>query len=97
VAGVGATVDALAGDAASGTLAAGTLGGVFVSADGGASWSASNDGLSNDNVLCVVFSGGTLLAGTNGGSVFQRIETAPREPVARPASPSSPRAVPPRA
>lgn len=95
-AGVGATVDALARDSTSGTLAAGTTAGVFVSGDGGASWAASNDGLANDNVFCLAYSGGTLLAGTNGGSVFQRIETAPREPVARPAGPSTPRALPPR-
>lgn len=96
VAGVGATVNALAEDAASGALAAGTLAGVFGSIDGGASWSASNVGLANDNVLCLAFSGGTLLAGTNGGSVFERIRTEPREPVARPAHSTGPRALPPR-
>ncbi len=96
VAGVGATVDALAEDAASGSLAAGTLAGVYESGNGGVSWSASNDGLTNDNVLCLSYASGLLLAGTNGGSVFQEIRTAPREPVSRSARPAGPRALPPR-
>ena len=88
---------ALAEDPASGALAAGTLAGVLTSTDGGATWSAENDGLGNPNVLSLVWLGrGALLAGTDGGSVFEGIETAERAPVTRPESPKVVRPVPPR-
>ena len=95
-AGVNAPVRALAEDAESGALAAGTLVGVFESADAGATWSAENDGLGNPRVLSLVYRGGVLLAGTDGGSVFEKAETTERAPVARPEAPNSVRPVSPR-
>jgi photosystem II stability/assembly factor-like uncharacterized protein len=97
VGGVPGPVHALAEDGGSGAFAAGTFAGVFESADGGATWSAENGGLGNPNVLSLVWlGGGTLLAGTDGGSVFEGIETAERARVSRPEGPKSVRPVPPR-
>jgi photosystem II stability/assembly factor-like uncharacterized protein len=93
---VAVPVRALAEDAGSGALAAGTLQGVFESADGGATWSAENDGLGNPHVLSLVYFGGALFAGTDGGSVLERIETAERAPIARPEAPRIVRPVSPR-
>jgi len=93
---VTAPVRALAEDPVSGALAAGTLQGVFESADGGATWSAETDGLGNPHVLSLVYLGSVLFAGTDGGSVFERIETAERAPVTRPEAPRTVRPVPPR-
>ncbi|HYX22109.1 MAG TPA: YCF48-related protein [Thermoanaerobaculia bacterium] len=93
-AGSSGTVFALAEKGPAGEIAAGGAAGVFVSTDGGATWSAQTTGLTNPDVISLAYLGdGTLLAGTNGGSVFERIETAPRAPVGRPAGPVSPRAV----
>jgi uncharacterized repeat protein (TIGR01451 family) len=54
------------------TLYAGTfLGGVFKSTDGGASWAASNDGLTNKIVNAVLLTGGVapaVYAGTSAGN-----------------------------
>jgi photosystem II stability/assembly factor-like uncharacterized protein len=96
VGGVAVPVRALAEDAASGALAAGTLEGAFESADGGATWSAENDGLGNPHVLSLVYFGGALFAGTDGGSVFERIETGERAPIARPETPTSVHVLSPR-
>jgi hypothetical protein len=49
------------------TLFAATSGGVYVSADSGDAWHASNNGLGNLNVLCLASNNGTLIAGTSGG------------------------------
>lgn len=96
-AGTSGTVFALAEKGAAGEIAAGGAAGVFVSADGGATWSAQTTGLLNPDVFALTYlGGGTLLAGANGGSVFERIETAPRAPVGRPAGPGSPRVLGPR-
>lgn len=97
--GVGATVNALAADPSSASVAAGTTAGVFESEDGGASWASSDEGLTNPTVLSLVFlADGTLLAGTNGGSVFEKVivRTVPRGPVARTGASPSPRVLPPR-
>lgn len=95
--GASGTVFALAEKGPAGELAAGGAAGVFVSTDGGATWSAQTTGLTNPDVFALSYLGdGTLLAGTNGGSVFQRIETAPRANVGRTASPLPPRVVGPR-
>lgn len=95
--GASGTMFALAQKGAAGEIAAGGAAGVFVSTDGGATWNAQTTGLTNPDVFALTYLGdGTLLAGTNGGSVFERIETAPRAPVGRPPGPLSPRAVGPR-
>jgi photosystem II stability/assembly factor-like uncharacterized protein len=97
VSGISATVNALVQDPRTGALFAGSLSGVFESADGGASWTDVSDGLANPKVFCLGIMGdGTLLAGTNGGSVFALTRTADREPVARPGGPPAPRALSPR-
>src|SRR5262249_51746450 len=96
-AGVVATVNAIAADPRVGIVFAGTNAGIFESADGGTSWAPSNDGLTNTRILSLaVLPYGTVVAGTNGGSVFERIETAAREPVGRGASPRPTRTVPKR-
>ena len=65
-------------------LAAGSAAGVFVSEDGGATWILETNGLTNPDVFALTYLGnGTLLAGTNGGSVFERSVTAPRAAVSR--------------
>jgi photosystem II stability/assembly factor-like uncharacterized protein len=83
----------------SGEVFAGGLAGVDRSADGGASFSPDSDGLSNRDVRCLaLLSNGSLLAGTNGGSVFSLslIVPSPRGPVNRSPAPTSPRTVAPR-
>lgn len=63
----GANVSSLAGSGAN--LFAGTSGGgIFISADGGTSWSAANTGLNALNVMALTVSGSSLLAGTLGGA-----------------------------
>ncbi len=95
--GASGTVFALAEKGPAGEIAAGGAAGVFVSTDGGATWSAQTTGLTNPDVFALTYLGdGTLLAGTNGGSVFERVVTVPRAPVGRPAGPVSPRVVGPR-
>ncbi len=97
VPGVAVPADALARDAGSGALAAGTAVGVFESTDGGASWVAANEGLANPRVLSVAYLPGRgLLAGTNGGSVFERIRSEARGPAAPAARPGGPRTIPSR-
>src|SRR5207249_7908651 len=50
---------------------AGTLGGeVFLTTDGGASWSPRNEGLPELEIDVLAVSGTTLFAGTHGGGVF---------------------------
>ncbi len=52
-------------------LFAGTSGGVFLSTNDGASWTAVNTGLTNTNVLALAVSGTNLFAGTQGpGRIF---------------------------
>jgi len=95
--GASGTVYALAVSPVTGEIAAGGAGGVFVSADGGAHWSAQAKGLTNPNVISVGYlTDGTLIAGTNGGSVFERVVTADRDVVSRTASPAAPRDLAPR-
>jgi photosystem II stability/assembly factor-like uncharacterized protein len=57
-----------------GIIYAGTYGGgVFRSADGGASWAPMNEGLTHPDVLCLALdpqAGRTLYAATEGGGVF---------------------------
>jgi photosystem II stability/assembly factor-like uncharacterized protein len=94
-----AAVNALVDDAPGASVLAGTAAGVFASGDGGQTWT-STGGPANPNVLSLaVFSDGTVLAGTRGGSV-SRYRAVPagaeRGPVARPAAPPSPRTLPPR-
>ena len=91
-------VFALAGNGASGELVAGSANGVFASGDGGASWTAETNGLANPVVFSLAYLGdGTLLAGTSGGSVFQRSVTAARAAISRAgATPPAPRSVSPR-
>jgi photosystem II stability/assembly factor-like uncharacterized protein len=91
-------VFALVENGATGEFAAGTATGVFVSTDGGVSWAAQTNGLTNPDVFALAYLGdGTLVAGTNGGSVFQRTVTAPRATVSRVGStPPAPRSVSPR-
>jgi len=90
-------VNALVGDTSGAGVLAGTAAGVFASADGGQTW-ASTGGPDNPNVLSLaVFSDGTVLAGTKGGSVYRSAPAAAqRGAVVRPAAPPSPRALPPR-
>jgi photosystem II stability/assembly factor-like uncharacterized protein len=95
--GLAATVNALVENSATGALVAGSVVGAFESADGGASWSPASEGLGNPNVVCLGLLGdGTLLAGTNGGSAFERVRTSPREPIARAGAGPVPRSLPPR-
>src|SRR5436309_14947436 len=55
-----------------GSLFAGTSPyGVLRSTDNGATWSATNSGLSNLSVNCMTVVNGVLLAGTQGGGVFR--------------------------
>ena len=83
-AGVTASVYAFAEIPGGGSLFAGTLAGVFESVDAGASWASAGEGLGNPSVLSLaLLPDGTLLAGTNGGSVFELVGAAEREPVAR--------------
>jgi len=56
------------------TLAATLGGGVFVSADNGLTWSASNSGLTNLNVRALVSAGLNMYAGTDSGNVFRSID-----------------------
>ena len=60
--------------AVSGTdLFAGTSdGGVFLSTDGGTSWTAASTGLMNTYVFSLAVSGSSLFAGTYGGGVWRR-------------------------
>jgi photosystem II stability/assembly factor-like uncharacterized protein len=65
------------------TLLAGTQGGVFLSTDAGDTWAGINGGLGNPDVLSLAFLPGstlTILAGTNGGGVWQYSVTAPPTP-----------------
>jgi len=72
---------------------------VFETTDDGTSWTSLNIGLTNPSVLSLSTSGGgTLPAGTNGGSVFSlelMISTFPRAPVTRVSTTPVPRVVPP--
>ncbi len=62
---------------ADGTLLAATQGGVFRSADGGATWSDFSEGLTVREVRALyVLPDGTLLAGTFGDGLYQRAPTA---------------------
>jgi photosystem II stability/assembly factor-like uncharacterized protein len=93
------TFNALVEDPTTGWLYAGSLAGIFRSQDAGGSWTAESDGLTNPDVLCLAVLGdGSVLAGTNGGSVFllERILTAPRGRVARAGEDHSPHVVSPR-
>ena len=66
------------------TFYAGTSGGVFVSADGGASWTPMNDGLIKPRVNALVRApgpGGALYAATNGAGVFLFTHEVERAPV----------------
>jgi len=95
--GVSGVVYGLGASAVSGELAAGGGAGVSVSADGGAHWSAEAQGLTNPNVISLGYlTDGTLLAGTNGGSVFVRTVTEDREGVSRAPAPAAPRELAPR-
>ncbi len=72
----GGTIQALAIDPAfNTTLYAGTeFGGVYKSIDGGSTWVAVNNGLTNPNVQALAVDNNpntTLFAGTNGGGVFK--------------------------
>src|SRR5512135_2202728 len=48
----------------------GTGGGVFLSTNNGANWTAMNEGLTYSDVRCLALSGDYLLAGTSEGSIF---------------------------
>lgn len=62
------------------TVYAGAYGGGFKTTDQG----SAGDGLGNPSVLSLaLLPDGTLLAGTNGGSIFELVGAAEREPVAR--------------
>ncbi len=97
-AGGSGAVFALAANGASGELAAGAAAGVYASGDGGSTWTLQTSGLTNPDVFSLAYLGdGTLLAGTNGGSVFARSVTAPRATVSRAGSgPPPPKSVAPR-
>src|SRR5262249_55218125 len=93
------TFNALVEDPGTGWLYAGSLAGVFRSQDGGGTWAAESDGLSHPDVLSLAVLGdGSVLAGTNGGSVFllERILTVPRGGVTRAGEDHSPRVISPR-
>ena len=93
------TFNALVEDPTTGWLYAGSLAGVFRSQDGEERGRPTSDGLTNPDVLCLAVLGdGSVLAGTNGGSVFllERILTAPRGRVARAGEDHSPHVVSPR-
>jgi hypothetical protein len=86
------------------TLYAGTNGGVFVSTDGGASWTPMNGGLTKPGVNALALApgpGGALYAATNGAGVFlftkeSTNELVPREPVTLATRRGPPRPVGPR-
>lgn len=53
-------------------LYAGTFGdGAFRSSNEGTSWTAINNGLSNDKVICLILKDTIIFAGTSGGGVFR--------------------------
>ena len=57
--------------AVSGTsLFAGTSGGVYLSTNGGGSWSAAGSDLTDQDVTSLAVLGSTFFAGTNGAGVF---------------------------
>ena len=86
-------VNAIVEDFRTGAVLAGTTSGIFESTDG-ESWVALNDGLTNPEVLCLIVpSTGSVFAGTRGGSVFEGVVTAARDPIARNAPPAKPRPV----
>jgi hypothetical protein len=61
------------------TLYASTTGGVFKSIDGGGSWAAANNGLSETSIRNVVIdpnTSATLYAATSGGGVFRSADAA---------------------
>ena len=62
------------------TLYAGTYGkGVYQSTDAGFSWSARNNGLADQDILCLAIdpnTNSTLYAGTQGGGVFKTTDSA---------------------
>ena len=66
------------------------LDGVFLTTDGGQSWSSVSGGLTNPRVSCLVPVPGrfglSLLAGTNGGGIFRLEPARPRQPAGRKAS-----------
>ena len=53
-----------------GALFAGTVHGVFLSTDNGASWTAVNSGLTDTSILSMAVGGGNVFAGTDSGGVF---------------------------
>jgi len=95
----GAVFDALVEDPGTGWVYAGGVAGVLRSQDGGVSWTDASEGLTNPDVLALAVLGdGTVLAGTNGGSVFAKtnVVTAPRGAVGRSGASPPARALPPR-
>jgi hypothetical protein len=55
-----------------GTIFAGTYGGVFLTANNGASWTEVNSGLMNTEVWSLAVSGENIFAGTYGNGVWRR-------------------------
>ncbi|MBK9334994.1 MAG: hypothetical protein IPM96_21975 [Ignavibacteria bacterium] len=51
-------------------LFAGTLGGVFLTTNNGTSWTAVNNGLTNNSIYSLTVSNMNLYAGTDGDGVF---------------------------
>lgn len=92
-----APVYALVEDSSSHVVYAGTFAGVYESTDAGVTWSVAAEGLSNPQVLSLArLPNGTLLAGTQGGSVFLRVFPAERGPVVPAERHGQPRALPER-
>ncbi len=68
------------------TIFAGTYGGgVFRSADNGATWAAVNAGLSAARVTSFVKSGNALVAGTYGAGAFNKVNGGNNGPRSTPA------------
>ena len=68
--------------------------GVFLTTDGGQTWSSVSGGLATPRVNCLVpvpgRAGQALLAGTNGGGIFRLEPTSPRQPSGRTGSGAAP-------
>lgn len=90
-----AVVHALGADEARSALYAGTSAGVVENLAG--HWKPVAQGLTNPEVRSLaLLPDGTLLAGTQGGSVFRRVEAAERGPISRATGRGVPRTLPPR-
>lgn len=65
--------------------------GIFVSIDGGDTWSPYSDGLTNQAVTAINWFQGQLIAGTSGGGMFMNAGWHKGDPLNAPLKPTAPR------